>query len=80
MGANKVVDKLEKRWHAFQSSFAGLSNESMVMRGVAGGWSVKDLLGHVATWEEEVMKALPLLIEGKRTPPRFVRMICCGVS
>jgi hypothetical protein len=37
---------------------------------VVGEWSVKDLLSHIAIWEDEALKALPLLIAGKR-PPRY---------
>lgn len=38
--------------------------------GVAGEWSVKDMLAHVATWEEEALKYLPLVLAGGR-PPRY---------
>lgn len=37
---------------------------------MAGEWSVRDILAHVATWEEEALKYLPLIIEGGR-PPRY---------
>lgn len=33
-------------------------------------WSVKDLLAHVTTWEEEALKYLPLIIKGDK-PPRY---------
>lgn len=36
--------------------------------GVVGGWSVKDIIGHVTTWEQETLKSLPVLMEGRRTP------------
>src|SRR4051812_26237525 len=34
-------------------------------------WSVKDILAHVATWEEEALKQLPVILDGGR-PPRYV--------
>lgn len=35
-------------------------------------WSVKDILAHVTTWEEEALKYLPLILaEGK--PPRYIQ-------
>ena len=37
-----------------------------------GEWSVKDILGHVTTWEEEALKALPLILTGGR-PPRYIQ-------
>ena len=37
-----------------------------------GEWSVKDILGHVTTWEEEALKYLPLILSGGR-PPRYIQ-------
>ena len=37
-----------------------------------GNWSVKDILAHVTTWEEEALKYLPLIITGGR-PPRYIQ-------
>jgi hypothetical protein len=42
----------------------------MMEPGVVGDWSVKDILAHVVIWEEETLKALPLMIDGKQ-PPRY---------
>ncbi len=33
-----------------------------------GEWSVKDILAHVSTWEEEALKYLPLILAGGRLP------------
>ncbi len=33
-------------------------------------WSVKDILAHVTTWEEEALKYLPLILTGGK-PPRY---------
>ena len=37
-----------------------------------GEWSVKDILAHVTTWEEEALKYLPLILTGGR-PPRYTQ-------
>ena len=42
----------------------------MVEPGVVGDWSVRDILGHVTTWEEEALKSLPLILEGRK-PPKY---------
>ena len=34
--------------------------------GVAGDWSVKDIIAHVTSWEEEALRHLPLIIAGGR--------------
>ena len=40
------------------------------MKGVVEGWCVKDVIAHVATWDDEALKALPLIMQAKR-PPRY---------
>ena len=40
--------------------------------GVLDDWSVKDVLAHVTTWEEEALRYLPVIIKGER-PPRYIQ-------
>ena len=54
---------------AFNASYAGLSDVRL-MECVTGAWSVRDIIAHVTTWEEEALKHLPLILEGG-TPPRY---------
>jgi hypothetical protein len=62
--------RLEKAWNDFTQSYAGLSDSQMEEPGVTGAWSVRDILAHVTTWEEEALKHLPHIVQG-RTPPRY---------
>ena len=55
---------------AFQASYAGLSSSRLAEPGVAGDWSVKDIIAHVTWWEEEALRHLPLIMAGGR-PPRY---------
>jgi hypothetical protein len=55
---------------AFNESYAGLSYVQLMTPGVTGAWSVRDILAHVTTWEEEALKHLPLILDGG-TPPRY---------
>ena len=55
---------------AFNESYAGLSDVELMEPGVTGAWSVRDILAHVTTWEEEALKHLPLILKGG-TPPRL---------
>ena len=70
MNKRQLIAKLENAWSALEESFAGLTNEQMTQPGVTGDWSVTDILGHVTAWEEEALKHLPHIREGKR-PPRY---------
>ena len=70
MNRQQLLNKLDKAWAEIKESYAGLSDAQLAEPGVAGDWSVKDILAHVTTWEEETLAYLPLIIEG-RTPPRY---------
>jgi len=70
MDRRELLKQLEKAWVAFNESYAGLSDVRLMTAGVAGAWSVRDILAHVTTWEEEALKHLPLILEGG-TPPRY---------
>lgn len=70
MDKQQLLKQLDKSWAAVKESYAGLSDAQMTQLGVTGNWSVKDILAHVTTWEEEALKHLPLILEGGR-PPRY---------
>jgi len=66
----QLLKRLDKAWAAFNESYAGLSDVQLMRPGVTGAWSVRDILAHVTTWEEEALTHLPLILEGG-TPPRY---------
>lgn len=65
-----LLKRLDTAWGAFQDSYAGLSTAELMEPGVTGDWSVRDILAHVTTWEEEALEYLPLILRGG-TPPRY---------
>jgi len=66
----RLLDRLEAAWTALRDSYAGVPDARLVEPGVVDDWSVKDILAHVTTWEEEALEHLPLIIAGG-TPPRY---------
>ena len=66
----QLLKRLDTSWVAFNESYAGLSDAQLMAPGVTGAWSVRDILAHVTTWEEEALKHLPLILKGGR-PPRY---------
>jgi len=72
MKKQQVFQKLEQAWTALKESYSGLSEAQLTEPGIMGEWSVKDILAHVTTWEEEALKALPLILTGGRLP-RYTR-------
>jgi Protein of unknown function (DUF1706) len=66
----QLLQRLDKAWVAFNESYAGLSDAQLMEPDVTGAWSVRDILAHVTTWEEEALKHLPLILKSG-TPPRY---------
>ncbi len=70
MNRTQLLARLNRAWAEFQSSYADLSAAGMSVPGVTGGWSVKDIVAHVAAWEQEALTHLPTILAGGR-PPRY---------
>ena len=70
MDRRQLLKRVDKAWETFNESYAGLSDAELMEAGVTGAWSVRDILAHVTTWEEEALKHLPLILKGG-TPPRY---------
>lgn len=70
MNRAQLLQRLDTAWQALQDSYAGLPESRLVEPGVTGEWSVRDILAHVTTWDEEALKYLPLILTGGR-PPRY---------
>lgn len=68
-----LLGKLDAAWTAFGEAYAGLDDDQVLVPGVVGEWSVRDLIAHVTWWDEEAITHLPLIREGG-TPPRYSAM------
>jgi uncharacterized protein (DUF305 family) len=66
----QVLTKLDSAWRDFENSYSGLSDGQLLLSGVTGQWSVRDIIAHVTWWEEEALEHLPLIRTGGR-PPRY---------
>jgi len=47
-----LVDVINKERHNLESLIAGLTDSLKVLPGVEGDWSIKDIMAHIATWEQ----------------------------
>jgi hypothetical protein len=68
MKRHQLLQRLDAAWVNFQNAYAGLSHNEMTAPGVVEDWSVKDVIAHVTTWEEEALHHLPTILAGQRTP------------
>jgi hypothetical protein len=66
----RLIDTIDAAWSALGAAYAGVPEARLVEPGAVDDWSVKDILAHVTTWEQEALKHLPLIIAGG-TPPRY---------
>ena len=64
----KLLQQLDTAWKEFQASYDGLSDKQLLVPGVTGEWSVRDLIAHVTWWDDEAITHLPLILEGGRVP------------
>jgi len=65
----QLLQRLDSAW-GHSRVVRRLSDAQLMKPGVTGDWSVRDILAHVSTWEEEALTHLPLILEGG-TPPRY---------
>ncbi len=68
---NDVLRQIDGSWRELQSALAEVPGDRVEEPGVVGRWSTKDLLGHVTTWEVEMMANVQRVVDGlemKRYP------------
>jgi hypothetical protein len=68
MTRHQLLQRLDRAWLDFKASYAGLPDDAFAEPGVTGTWSVKDIVAHVTTWEEETIEHLPAILAGRRPP------------
>ena len=56
---------MDQEWSAVGAALEGLKEAQMLEPGVVEGWSVKDLLGHMAFWAQEAAKNSELVTAGR---------------
>src|SRR5512145_1185136 len=66
----RLLERLDLAWQSFRSSYAGMSTAELLEPGVTGNWSVRDIIAHVTSWEEEALTHLPHVLAGRR-PPKY---------
>jgi hypothetical protein len=68
----QLLRRLDQAWIAFKDSYFGLSELEIMEPGVTKAWSVRDIIAHVTTWEEEALKHLP----GNPRGPKAATLRC----
>lgn len=58
MNRSETLSAVRNSWQELKDAIALVPHDRLDEPGVVGPWSVKDLIGHVTTWEEEAFQAL----------------------
>ena len=53
-----TLSTVSSSWRELERAIAHVPHDRVDTPGVVGSWSVKDLIGHVATWDQEALQAL----------------------
>jgi hypothetical protein len=59
-----LLDRIDEAWRAFLAVLDGIPDERMSEGGAVGNWSLKDLFGHVAFWDEQGIAELERTLGG----------------
>src|SRR5437763_1756840 len=60
------VHESYREWEAFLDQFG---TERMDEPGVAGHWSMKDIIGHLTGWHQNIVARLQAALRGEPEPP-----------
>jgi hypothetical protein len=63
-----TIERLEREWRALLDVVIEVPEQQLTALGAVGEWSVRDVLTHISTWENEFLKALPIILAGERLP------------
>lgn len=63
-----MFNRIYNAWQEFNASLVGIPDELWQQPNAIGEWSLQDILGHIAAWENEAFKYIPVILEGRRLP------------
>jgi len=59
----------QQAWKELTATWRSLPDGALVRPGACGSeWSVKDVMNHIAAWQEATLEALPVLLKGDKLP------------
>ena len=53
-----LLDKIRARYDEFERVLAPLNESQMTTTGVMDGWSIKDILAHITSWQKRTVERL----------------------
>lgn len=71
MDKRSAISKVEEGFAAVMAAVSGLDERAMSER-FYGDWGVKDILAHIAGWQEQMSEAMQRMAQGERPTPEGV--------
>lgn len=68
MSKESVLELIQQEWAGLVKAVEGLPDTDLLEPNVVGVWSIRDTLAHITTWEEETLKALPVIMKDQPLP------------
>lgn len=62
---SELLRNVHESWHKFLLALSGMPDDFMVVEKSIGLWSVKDIMGHITSWEEIYIEAAREYLGGK---------------
>ena len=69
IGKAAIINNIRAEQAALEQVLAPLSEQQMTTPGVAGEWSIKDVLAHISAWERVLLARLQAM--ARKTTPVF---------
>jgi hypothetical protein len=60
-----LLDRIDTAWREFMAALDGIPDDRMAEGGAVGDWSLQDLFGHVAFWDEQAIVELDRALAGQ---------------
>lgn len=69
MPKDELIANIDRSWNAWIAALDGIPESLASDPGVCGYFSVKDLVGHIAYWDEQDLARAHKLANGETVPP-----------
>jgi hypothetical protein len=60
-----LLDRIDASWRRLHEALVDIPEDRLEEPGVTGEWSVKNLFGHIAFWDEHALRQLPRVLAGR---------------
>jgi hypothetical protein len=62
---HKIMDSIRVEHKLLEDQLEGLTEEQMLQTTLEGGWSIKDILAHIVSWERLMVQWSDTTLQGK---------------